>query len=594
MPQKPNKLARFWQELKRRRVIHVITVYASASFVIIELVGNLAEPLNLPPALPTIVIIVLAVGFPLAVILSWIYDLTSEGVEKTKPLGGIREGKKPAVPNAWKIATLVSFVVILGLVTLNIVRGTGGLRPGDIKSLVILPFDNFTGDAQLYWVADGMHSSLIGDMGRVSGLRVLGKTTSNAYKETDLTAADIARKQNVDALVEPTLTCYGEMVCIQVRVITPYPEEKLLWVQDYMEDKSSILTLYNRITKQIADELKVNLTQQEESLLAESMIVDPEAYDAFLAGRYLLDQISPQSLPAAIDSFKKAIEIEPEWAAPYAGIAEVGAYQRQMGTGSEADIIMMYENLNKALELDPNSVEAHHAKAVIAAWTEFDWEKAEKEFLKAIELNPSYERSHSFYAHVLTILRRTDEALYHGKMAEELDPENPFTLGLYWAILMPAGKCQEALYIIEKALSIDPEHFFLQGRLRDIYLCLGEYEKAFETMKNNPANNWEKYGITESLEKTFYEQGWMAFIKELTGYNQGIMAEEIGVCLSFVLYEKYLLLGDYVKAVDYLEIAYHSYNKWPNWPYISDRDVYEKLKGDPRYLAILKEMNLPV
>jgi TolB-like protein len=337
MPQKSNKLSRFWQELKRRRIIHVITVYASATFVIIELVGNLAEPLNLPPNLPTIVIILLAVGFPLAIVLSWLYDLTAEGVEKTKPISEVKEGEKPAVPDAWKIATYVSFVVIIGLVTINIVAGTRGLRHGDIESLAILPFDNFTGDDQLDWVASGMHSSLIGDMGKVSGLRVLGKTTSNAYKETNMTAADIAKKHNVDALVEPTLTCYGDMVCIQVRVITPYPEEKLLWVEDYMEDKSQILNLYNRITRKIVNELKVNLSQQEESLLAESRIVDPAAYDAFLAGRYLLDQISPQSLPAAIDSFKKAIALEPEWAAPYAGIAEVGAYMRQAQIASESE-----------------------------------------------------------------------------------------------------------------------------------------------------------------------------------------------------------------------------------------------------------------
>ena len=148
--------------------------------------------------------------------------------------------------------------------------------------------------------------------------------------------------------------------------------------------------------------------------------------------------------------WKKAIELEPDWAAPYAGNAEVGAYQRQMGIGSESEIIMMYEYLNKALALDPNSAVAHYINAGIAVWTEFDWEKGEKEYIKALELNPNFAHSHIFYAHLLTILRRTDEALCHGKRALELDPENPFTLRLYGVRLMPAGKCQEALYTIEK------------------------------------------------------------------------------------------------------------------------------------------------
>jgi nucleoside recognition membrane protein YjiH len=134
MPEKSNNITRFWLELKRRRVIHVITVYASASFVIIELINNLAEPLNLPTRLSTYVIVVLAIGFPLAIILSWIYDLTSEGIEKTKPLNETPDEEKQAVPNAWKIATYVSFVVIIGLVALN-VMGTGrNSRPGSVQS----------------------------------------------------------------------------------------------------------------------------------------------------------------------------------------------------------------------------------------------------------------------------------------------------------------------------------------------------------------------------------------------------------------------------------------------------------------------------
>jgi len=123
---------------------------------------------------------------------------------------------------------------------------------------------------------------------------------------------------------------------------------------------------------------------------------------------------------------------------------------------------------------------------------------------------------------------------------------------------------------------------------------LGEYEKAFEAKKNNPANNWDKYGITESLEKVFYESGWKAFMEELIGYNQGIMSEDLQNRLPGVLVNNYMLLGDYDKAVDNLEIAYHAHKNNPNWVYFSNKDYYDKLKGDPRYLAILKEMNLPV
>jgi len=588
-------LSQFWQELKRRRVIHVITVYASAAFVLIELVNNLSEPLNLPSNMATIVIIVLAVGFPLAIVLSWLYDLTSEGIELTKPLSEIREEEeKPKVPNAWKIATIISFVVIIGLVTINIVMGTRGLRPGDVQSLVILPFDNFTGDDQLDWVAAGMHSSLIGDMGRVRGLRVLGKTTSNAYKETELTASDIANKHNVDALVEPTLTCYGEMVCIEIRVVTPYPEEKVLWVENYLEEKSQLLNLSNRIIKQIAEEIKIELSPEMVQRLAESRTIDPEALDAYLKGIAYLDLFSGESWFVAIESFEKAIEIEPDWAAPYAGLVEVGTYMNQAGFGPEADRIrMVYENLNKAFELDPNSAEAHHSNGITAAWIEFDWKKAEKEFLKAIELNPSQARSHSFYAHVLSILRRTDEALHHGKISQELDPENPFTLGLYVVVLLHAGQCEEALYYLEKALSIDPDHPFLYGKLLGIYECMGDYEKMFEEAKKIHWDRWDKLGDAELLEEILYEQGYIAFNQELARIYEEAMANGIQVSPGFV-FGKYFVLGKYDKAMDYLETIYEENNRNPDLPYQSTKPTYDKMKGNQRYLEFLKKMNLPI
>jgi len=394
--------------------------------------------------------------------------------------------------------------------------------------------------------------------------------------------------------VEPTLTCYGDMVCVQVRVITPYPEEKVLWVEEYHEEKSQILKLYNRMSRKIADELKVNLTQQEETLLAESRSINSDAYDAYLKGIANLDMFSPESWSVAIESFEKAIEIEPDWAAPYAGIAEVGTYMNQIGFGSESDRIrMIYENLNTALELDPNSVESHHVNAVTAAWIEFDWDKAEKELIKAIELNPSYERSHSFYAHVLTILRRTDEALYHGKIAQELEPEKPFTLGLYVVVLLMAEKCQEALFHLEKALSIDPDHLFLRGKLAWIYECLGDYERVFEIWKGWNLPLWEEHGVTEFLEKAFHEHGWLTFLEELTRMNEEVMAIDFRN-IPWEGSSRYFKLGNYDKAMDYYEIIYENNNRNPDLPVISCKPTYDKMKGNQRYLELLKKMNLPV
>jgi len=597
MPQKPNRLSRLWQELKRRHVIHVITVYATSSFVIIELVGNLAEPLNLPNNLQTIVIIVLAVGFPLAIILSWIYDLSSEGVEKTKPLSEIQEEEKRAVPNAWKIATFVSFVVIIGLVTFNIVRGTKGLRPGDIQSLAILPLENFTGDDQLEWVAGGMQSSLIGDMGKVSGLRVPGKTTSNAFKNTEMTATAIAKELNVDALVELTLSCYGEMVCTQVRVVTPYPEEKVIFVEDYMEDKSQILNLYNRRIKRVAYELKVNLTLQEETLLAESRTVDTAAYDAYLKGKFFWEKLDPESMQKSLDYFQLAINLDPEWADPYAGLAIAwGTFGLFGFLPKSVTLPNTYKFLNKALELDPNSSQAQYAKAINAVWQEWDWKQGENAFLKSLDLNPNHALCRLYYAHLLMILRRSEEAVHQANLGLELDPLKPLVLSLYGVVMRNEGEYQSSILHFEKALSIDPNFGFAAGNLRGTQFNLayinGDYEKWFELWGEKVKGWWNDEG-REAVLNTFREKGHIAGIEEMFRMNEKY-GNEICLMDDEIKAERYIKLGDYEKAMDFVEKVYERRNVNTAYFMTNTGGYYSDLKDNPRYIEILKEMNLPL
>ena len=208
-------------------------------------------------------------------------------------------------------------------------------------------------------------------------------------------------------------------------------------------------------------------------------------------------------------------------------------------------------------------------------------------------MNPSQARSHSFYAHVLTILRRTDEALYEGKLSVELDPENAFTLGLFVVVLVHAGQCQEALFYIEKALSIDPDHPFLSGKLGSVYECLGEYLKAFEEWEKIHYDRWNKLGDAELLKEIFHEYGYIAYNQELARIYEDLMAKDIPVS-PWLVYLKYFNLGKYDKAMDYLEIFYEDNNHNPDLPYLSAKDTYDKMKDNSRYLELLKMMNLPI
>ncbi len=357
-------------------MLRSLAIYAGSAFIILEAASIIFPRWDLPDWTIDLVLWLLILGAFINVIISWIYDITPGGIQRTKALQDSPVEERISDSRGWKAATYISLVVIAALVVFNILGPVKSLRAGDIQSLVVLPFDNFTGDDQLDYVAAGMHSSLIGDMGRISGLRIISKTTANIYKHMELSLPEIATELNTDAVVEPMVTCYGDSVCIQIRVVTPFPEEKQLWIGEYREEKSQILNLYNKITKQIADEIRVTLTPQEKEALSELRSVNTDAYDAYMKGQYYWDQLTPEALQTALQYFNRAIEIDPEWAPPYAGVALFWIGVRQMGLApSSITVPNIYKYLNKTIELDPTAPLTHYTTAAAAVWTGYEWEQ---------------------------------------------------------------------------------------------------------------------------------------------------------------------------------------------------------------------------
>ena len=584
-----NKLARFWQELKRRRVVHVITVYASAAFVIIELVGNLTEPLNLPASLSTIVIIVLAIGFPLTIVLSWLYDLTSGTFQRTRPLEDIPEKGKAIVPNAWKIATYVSFVVIIGLAALNIVSRRDIIKPGMIQSMVVLPFHNYTGDDNLEYFVSGMHSSLIGDMGKVIGLRILSETTSNVYKNVEKPVPEIASELGVDAVVEPTVTCFGDSICLQVKVYSAFPEEKLLWVTEYKEDRRNILNLYNRITKQIAEEVKVELTPEEDRLLAKSRIIDRETYDAYLISGSNIDDLSQESLVKARDYLNSAIEKDPEWAPLYAAMAAVWVSLATMGYESpEIAIPKTYENLNRALKLDPDHAEAHYLSAFLAFTTEWNWEKAENEFLRTLAINPNHALARIHYSYILYFLQRPEEGLAQAKLAYRLDPLSPLIQTSYGHILCCEENCDSALTIFETILASDPDYYYAWDATRIAAARCGDLNSFFEAEKRYLPLEQE---TMKEIEKIYNEKGFYPAYEEITRHMEVLAKKDFILPVDMAL--RYYVINKDDKAMDWLEKGFELHD--PNLPFcLFSLMGFKRLYDKPRLIEIAEKMNLPV
>ncbi|MEA3479152.1 MAG: hypothetical protein U9R60_13280, partial [Bacteroidota bacterium] len=216
---KHNKISKFWQELKRRSVLRSLAIYAGSAFVFLEAATIIFPRWGFPDWSIDLVLYLIILGAAITIVVAWIFDITPQGVQKTKPVDEVRVSEKPSDSNAWKAATYISLVVIVAFIIFNVVPFNKLARAGTIESLVILPFDNFTGsDKSEYYVA-GMHSSLITDIGQIGALRVMCKTTANSFKDTDMSVTEIASELNVDAAIEGSISCLGEdSVCVQIRL----------------------------------------------------------------------------------------------------------------------------------------------------------------------------------------------------------------------------------------------------------------------------------------------------------------------------------------------------------------------------------------
>ena len=237
MPERPNKLSLFWEELKRRSVLRSLAIYAGSAFVVLEAATIIFPRWGFPDWVIDLVLYLLILGAFITIIVSWIFDITPQGVQKTKPIEEITETEKQADSKVWKAATYISLVIIVGLITFNIVGGPKQLRAGDIQSLVILPFDNFTGDEQLENMVASMHSLLITDIGKVGGLQVKSRTSSSAFRNMDMTIPEIASELGADAALETAVMCLGDTICLQFRLVSTTGDEEQLWVADYREEK---------------------------------------------------------------------------------------------------------------------------------------------------------------------------------------------------------------------------------------------------------------------------------------------------------------------------------------------------------------------
>ena len=555
----------------KRNISRILLVYLGGAWVFIEAISFLVNKYDWNTSIVDVLILLVIFGLPATLIYTWFQQKFTRRAIILQAING----------------TLALAVILFTLVS------PGQLNPTQlrllkfkdnqkqlaesIRSIVILPFDNFTGNDNYEYFVAGMQSSLNTDMGRIGALKVISNTTSNSFKGTNKSVQQIASELDVDGAVEASVTCLGDdSICIQTRLFYARGDEQQLWVQDFRIAKSQILNFYHDVAKTISEEINIVLSPQEEIMLAETRAVDPEAYDAYLMGKFFWEKL------------------DPEWADPYAGLANSWGLFGSFGfLPKSVTLPNTYKFLNKALELDPNSAQAHYVKALIAVWQEFDWAQGEKAFLRSLELNPNDALCHVYYAHFLMCMRRSQEALQQANLGLELDPLRPLVLGLYGVVMMMTDEYESAIQYFEKALVIDPNDVFsfvklINTRMNLAYLS-GDYEKWFELWgEKAKKSNW-KEECWMAVLNAFEERGHIAGIEEMFRMNEKY-GDEGAIMSDPVKLERYLKLGDYDKAMDYLEKDYEM--GIMQMAYLATNQYYSYLKDNPRYIELLKKLNL--
>jgi TolB-like protein/DNA-binding winged helix-turn-helix (wHTH) protein/Flp pilus assembly protein TadD len=458
-----------------------------------------------------------------------------------------------------------------------------------IRSLAVLPLESLSGDASQDYFADGMTDALIADLGQISALRVISRTSVMTYKRVRRPLPEIARELNVQAVVEGTVMRSGERVRITAQLIQ-VPEEKHLWAQSYEGDLQDALALQNNVARAIAEQIRVTLNRREEVALENSKKVNPEAYDAYLKGRYFWNKRTGEGLRKAVDYFDRAITTDPGYANAYSGLADSYALMGdwEYGILSPRDAFPRAKAAaTKALALDANLSEAHTSLAFILDLYDWGWASAEKEYKLALALNPGYATAHHWYAWHLMVMGRNGEGIAELKKAENLDPLSLIISADLADALCIARRYDESVQQSQKTIAMDPyfavAHYQLGQALMQKHKhdeAIAEFRRAIElsggntTVESNLANAYAVSGRKEEAMKA---------VKDLESRQSQDSSAAANIALIYVG------LGDNARAMIWLDKAYRArFN-----PSILLRPVFDPLRSDPRFQDLLRRIGLP-
>jgi TolB-like protein/Tfp pilus assembly protein PilF len=497
------------------------------------------------------------------------------------PLAPVARGKRRLVTIA------VGAVIALGAVLLVVTGGLRG-RGGAVHSVAVLPLQNLSGDPAQDYFVDGMTEELIGNLAKVQSLRVISRTSVMQYKGTKKALPQIARELNVGSVVEGSVLRSGERVRINVQLVQA-DTGHALWSESYEKDLTDVLAVQAEAARAIVGEIKVRLTPEEGKRLAKVRPVDPEAYDAYLKGRFYWSKFTGDDYQTAIGFFQKAIEKDPTYAPAYAGLAHAYRAMAFEGLIPPGEGMPRAESAaRKAQALDDTLAEVHFALGMnrLAKW---DHATCLDELRKALSASPHDAVIRRFYSQALSRMSRWEEAIAEGRHAQELDPLSVETNRALGSVFYWAGRNEEAFNQYRKTIELDPKDARLHGHLADVYARKSMYPEAIAEQQKYLSLSGDEEAA-QDLGRDFASSGYHAAMKALYGKTLAFLEEAAKYAYVSPVHFAVLhaQLGENDQAFAWLEKAFEERQPWLGQLKVDPQ--FEPLRSDPRFGELIRRV----
>lgn len=575
-----------FRELSRRNVYRVTAVYLLVSWIVLQVADVLMSFLPLPQWAPNLIFVLLMLGFPIALVLAWSFEITPDGVRREIVASGESRG-------ASRSFRKLDFVLLAGLIGLAgyaiYTWSPGTFRPQEtparsqIDSIVVLPLKDLTNDPDQAFFVAGMHEALITELSKVKALRVISRTSAMAFKDSAKPLPEIARELNVAAVVEGSVLRAGDTVRVTAQLIEA-ATDRHLWAENYDRPMTDILALYGVVAREIVDQIRVELTADEASRLTTSQTVEPAVYEKYLQARYMCENWSPHEMAQGIEVLRNVVRMDANYAAGHAELALCLQYAAFFNYLDPLEVTAESEvSAERAIQLDPELAEAYVALAGVRYYLEYRRDDAEQLLRQALELNPGSVKALIHLSWLLGESGRPEEALPPTFKAIEHDPLSTTANHALGQVYNLAREFDKAVEAYEQALALDPGDPVLHFSLALAHANKGEMQPALEYSAN---------AVEHSGRAPLFISA-RAYILALMDLDEeaGRLLEELRTnkrTAHFDLAVVFLGLGEYEKAIDELELAYENRNS--QLVYISRDKPFDPVRADPRFQALLEKL----